>query len=200
MRLSAGQQAPEFVVDDMHQRPISLVAYCERRRPVLLMFYRSAVCPLCSINLLELIERFPEYHALGLEVIAFFESSAKVVRRFHGRLRCPFPIIPDREKAAYSLYQLETSVIGTARGSMLRDRYREAKRRNAGIVPLIPGFIAMDGAKFRMPAGFLIDPDQTIRIAYYGRTSGDFLPFADIEAALVSLSHDALPQSENGDH
>ena len=77
-------------------------------------------------------------------------------------------------------------MIGTARGTMRRSVYREARRRGLGDWRLLAGFFAMDGRKFRMPADFLLGPDLRIRSAHYGRDSGDFLMFSELESALQS--------------
>ena len=42
----------------------------------------------------------------------------------------------------------------------------------------------MDGKKFRMPADFLLDADLRVRFAHYGRDSGDFLLFSELEQLL----------------
>jgi hypothetical protein len=44
----------------------------------------------------------------------------------------------------------------------------------------------MDGKKSRMPADFLLSPDRRIRSAHYGRASGDYLMFCELEQALQS--------------
>ncbi|HEV2237897.1 MAG TPA: redoxin domain-containing protein [Ktedonobacterales bacterium] len=200
MRLLAGQQAPEFVARDIYGHEIALASYRARRQPVLLIFYRSAVCPLCNINLWHLIDHYPDYLSHGVGLLVIVESAPELVQRFQGGLHAPFPLIADQAGELYALYHLESSWHGTARGTLRRRVYREAKNKGLGIVPLIPGFLAMDGDRFRMPAGFLLDEHLTIRLAHYGKHSGDFLPFTIIEVALAALARDAnLPRPESAD-
>jgi thioredoxin-dependent peroxiredoxin len=189
VRLTVGQPAPAFVARDIADRVLALATYRERHQPMLLVFYRSAVCPLCNIHLWHLLDHYPDYQQYGVEIIAIFESAAPLVQRFQGRLSVPFPVIADQRGRLHALYHLESSWWGTARGTLRRRVYREAKARDVGIVPLIPGFLAMDGDRFRLPACFLLDRDHCIRLAYYGRDSGDFLPFVTIDAALRDLAH-----------
>jgi hypothetical protein len=40
----------------------------------------------------------------------------------------------------------------------------------------------------RLPAEFLIDPDQRIEIAHYGKDIGDFLPLETLERHLQELA------------
>jgi peroxiredoxin len=189
MRLKAGQDAPLFVVQDIYGRRISLAAYTGSK--VMLSFHRAAVCPLCNVRLSHLIYRYPQYQARGMNVIAFFESSLDKAREYLDRLQCPFPIVADLQRQTYSLYGLETSWLGTLRGTLRRSVYREARRQHLGIPPLLPGFFAVDGRKFRLPAEFLLGPDLRIRRAFYAKDSGDFLPFSELDH--FANSHVAAP-------
>jgi hypothetical protein len=147
----------------------------------MLAFHRSAVCPLCNVRLSHLIYRYPQYQAQGMNVIALFESSLENAREYLDRLQSPFPIVADPRRQVYTLYGLETSWLGTARGTLRRAVYREARQRHLGIAPLLPGFFAMDGRKFRMPAEFLLGPDLRVQRAFYAKDSGDFLPFSELD-------------------
>src|SRR5262245_60398961 len=68
-----------------------------------------------------------------------------------------------------------------------RSVYQEARQRGLGIWQLLPGFLAMDGNRFRMPADFLIGPDLTIQKVHYGRDSGDFMGFTELDTYAASL-------------
>jgi len=184
MRLKVGQPAPSFSVADIYGQRVDLAAY--RGRPLLISFYRAAVCPLCNMRLWHLLNRYPTYQRQGLNVIAFFESAPDYARAYLDRFRAPFPLVADLGCEVYTRYGLRTSWLGTARGTLRRSVYREARRLQIGDWRLLPGFFAMDGRKFRMPADFLLGPDQTIRVAYYGRDSGDFLLFSELEYYLTS--------------
>jgi peroxiredoxin len=184
MRLHSGEVAPHFDIPDLYGRLISLSAYYGR--PVLLSFFRSAVCPLCNMRLWHLLQRYPTYRQQGLHVIAFFESTPEYAWDYLERFQAPFPLIADPGATIYERYGLATSWLGTARGTMRRSVYLEARRRGLGDWRLLAGFFAMDGRKFRMPADFLLGPDLRIRSAHYGRDSGDFLMFSELESALQS--------------
>lgn len=186
MRLKVGQPAPLFDVTDLYGRRISLRAYVGR--PVLLSFHRAAVCPLCNVRLWHMTERYQRYQQYGLQMITFFESAPDYAREYLDRFRSPFPLVADLQGAVYARYGLRTSVIGTARGTLRRSVYREARERGIGNWRLLPGFFAMDGRKFRMPAEFLLGPDLTVRVAYYGRDAGDFLLFSELEAYLDEIA------------
>jgi peroxiredoxin Q/BCP len=194
MKLRAGDYAPLFDIDDLYGRPVSLMAF--QGRPVLVSFYRSAICPLCNLRLYHLLDRYPAYQQrYGLNIISFFESAPDYAREFLDRYHAPFPLIADRERDVYRQYGLRTSMLGTARGTMRRSAYHEARRLGIGDWRLLPGFLGMDGRKFRMPAEFLLGPDLTVRVAYYGRDAGDFLMFSELEHYLSSPA--LAPQAMN---
>jgi peroxiredoxin len=185
MRLKVGARAPLFVLRDLYGREVDLRRYAGAH--VLLCFNRAAVCPLCNMRMHLLSERYATLQEKGMYVIAFFESAVGLAREYLPRLQAPFPLIPDLGGEAYGRYGLTTSWIGTARGTMRRSVYREARRLHLGMWQLIRGFLAMDGHKFRLPADFILAPDQTIRVAHYGQDSGDFLPFSDLDAYLARI-------------
>jgi thioredoxin-dependent peroxiredoxin len=185
MRLRAGELAPLFDVLDIYGRRLSLIAF--HGRPVLLSFYRAAVCPLCNVRLSYLLRRWRDYQNAGLNIISFFESTPENAREYLERFRAPFPLVADRYGYVYERFGLRTSWLGTARGTMRRSVYREARNRNLGDWRLLAGFFAMDGKKFRMPAEFLLGPDLTIRVAYYGHDSGDFMSLVNLERHLDAL-------------
>ncbi|MFI5275047.1 MAG: redoxin domain-containing protein, partial [Ktedonobacterales bacterium] len=164
---------------------------------VLLSFNRAAVCPLCNMRMFLLTERYARYQAKGLYVLAFFESSAGLAQEYLPRLHAPFPLIPDLAGEAYDRYGLGTSMIGTARGTLRRSVYREARQRQLGVWQLIRGFLAMDGRKFRMPADFVLGPDQTIRLAHYGQDAGDFLPFSELDNYIAHMPPMYAPRALN---
>src|SRR5579884_987222 len=102
VRLSVGQQAPDFAVVDIYGRRISLRDYAGRK--LLLSFHRAAVCPLCNIRTWHIIDRDPTYRRMGLEVVAFYESSPQRTHEYLDRLKAPFPVIADLERKVYDLY------------------------------------------------------------------------------------------------
>src|SRR5262249_55555996 len=158
MRLHVGQRAPDFTVRDIHGQWVSLMDYSGTK--LLLSFYRAAVCPLCVVRTAQLAQRAAVYRHQGLELLAFYESSPARTRQYLDRLRAPFPLVADpRRWWVYTRYGVETSWLGTLRGTLRRNVYRTARRQHLGVWQLLPGFLAMEGAKFRVPADFLIGPD-----------------------------------------
>jgi len=186
MRLKVGQAAPLFDAITLDGRRLSLANY--RGTRVLLTFYRAAGCPLCNLRLWHLIDRSFAYRRQGLALIVFFESSAQVAHQYLDRLRPPFPVVPDLERKVYSLYGLESSLMGVARARLTRGAdYREAAAKGLG-ARQVQNLLQMDGHFARMPAEFLLGPDLRIRTAYFGHDAGDFLLFSEIDAFLDDIA------------
>lgn len=185
-RVRVGQQAPDFEAIDMYGRPLALRQFAGRR--VLLSFHRAANCPLCSLRLWQMIQQYPMLQAQGVSVIAFFESAPEYAHLYLDRIRPPFPLVADLQRQVYDLYGLETSLMGALWARLTRGAaYREARKRHLGGHPWLNP-LTMDGHVGRLPADFLLDPDQRVRVAYYGRDAGDFLLFSELREMLASPS------------
>jgi peroxiredoxin Q/BCP len=181
LRLSAGLNAPTFQADDIFGSRIDLQAY--RGQPVLLSFFRNAACAICNLRVHHLIEKYPAYHAAGLDIIAVFESPRENLLQYVGKQDAPFPIIGDPGAELYDLYAVETSE--EKANASIQDPATPSRVQEASAA----GFelTREEGSNFfRMPAEFLIDVNGVIRQAFYSDIVGDHLPFADIEAFLAA--------------
>lgn len=179
MKLEVGQPAPQFAAKDLYGRPVSLANYAGSY--LLVSFYRFAVCPLCNLRMWHLIRRYADYQRQGLNILAFTESAPENAHGYLDRLQCPFPIVADLTSRVYAEYGLETSPFGVVRALLGRQAaYLEASRLNIGGWNIL----RMDGVFTRLPADFIIGPDQRVALAYYGRDSGDFLLFDRLDAFL----------------
>ena len=139
----------------------------------------------CAVRILRgpnLVLLRASVHDQGLEVIAFFHSSAESVRSHAGGRRYPFRLIADPTLDVYRLYGVETSwwrlLLSAARPRFYLDWVRSMRHGFWGGAAWQMG---------KMPADFLIGPDGHIAIAHYGADIGDHVPFATIESFLQSL-------------
>ena len=174
MKLAAGQPAKLFATTDITGAPVALADY--RGRRTLLSFLRSAACPLCSLRVHYLIDRYAYFQARGLSIIAVFETSPETTMKYAGTQHPPFPLIANPANDLYRLYGIQRSLWGAISGFLVtrRKEWGEAKRLGLG------GGMS-DGNHTLMPADFLIGPDLIIERAHYGRDIGDHLPLGVIE-------------------
>ena len=172
MRLQSGQRAPEFLQTDIGGNTIHLGDY--RGRYLLLSFYRYASCPFCNLRVHELLQRLTEFEKRGLSLVAVFQSAREGILDHVGKQQPPFPILPDPGHGLYRRYGVETSLPGFLLGLTLR----MGKAMQAMGKGFLPG--RMEGSITLIPADFLIGPDGSILVAYYGKDISDHLPIETI--------------------
>jgi peroxiredoxin Q/BCP len=109
----------------------------------------------------------------NLHQVAIFQSPRESILKYAGNQNAPFPVLADPERILYRLYGIESSWSGFIRGSLRLPSVASA---------LVKGFWPgkMEGIKSMVPADFLIGPDLTVQVAYYGSDIGDHLPIEKI--------------------
>jgi thioredoxin-dependent peroxiredoxin len=181
MRLKPGDKAIPFSVETIAGEPISLALFVGK--PLLLMFYRYASCPMCNLRLRDFSQHYPELHERGLEVVAFFHSPARNILRNAGKQHYPFHLVPDPQFKVYRSYGVETSWIRFLLSMLLPSFYVDWIRS------MRYGFWGgVDWQMGKMPADFLIGPDARILKTHYGGDMGDHLDVKEVEAALTTLA------------
>src|SRR5215211_3364195 len=93
MRLKPGDQAVPFSVETLAGKRISLELFAGK--PLLLMFYRYASCPMCNLRLHDFAQKYPALHERGLEVVAFFHSPARNIRANAAKQNHRFHLVAD---------------------------------------------------------------------------------------------------------
>jgi peroxiredoxin len=180
MQLEIGMAAPDFETADVFGNPIRLKGLAGK--PLLLSFFRNAACAMCNLRVHKLIQKYPVYHAAGLEIITIFESPKESITEYVGKQAAPFPIIADPEAHLYNLYGVEIS---------------ESKVEQTMALPELPAYVAEAAAAgfvltkepgsnfYRMPADFLINEQGMISAVRYAEFVQDHMPFEVIEDFLA---------------
>lgn len=174
MRLHVPSPAPALKLRDIHGRPI-FIGNTGRR--TLLSFFRDPACPFCNFRIYELTQHHQNLSALGLDIVAVFNSTQLQVMRFVAKQRRPFRIAADPGSQAYGLYGIERSFWGKLKGILTRIPTLLKGLRIVGVAGLKTGNL--------MPADFLIDERGQIVEAYYGSDAGDRIPIERIELFLA---------------
>lgn len=170
MRLIAPSQAPALALVDIQNRRVVIGG---NGRRTLLSFFRDAACPFCNFRIYELTERHRALTALGLDVVAVFQSSADDVRHFIARKPRPFHVVADPLGGTHDLYGIEHSFWRKLKAVVTRVPTLIKGLRIAGLAGL--------RTNNRMPADFLIDENGRVVEAWYGSDAGDRIPFERIE-------------------
>jgi peroxiredoxin len=180
MKLAPGNQAPDFSTTDIHGQPVSLGQF--RGRPLLLMFFRFASCPMCNLRLHDFGREYSRLHEKGLAAVAFFHSSTQAIKKNAGRRSYPFALVPDPNQEIYRDFGVTSSWVGLLKSMVLPSFYWDWMRA------MRHGFWGgADLQMAKMPADFLVGPDGRLLLVHYGRDIGNHLPTADIERSLTEL-------------
>ncbi|NCT55690.1 AhpC/TSA family protein [bacterium] len=171
-RLVPKQTAPDFTVTDIQGKERSLSDY--KGKKVMLSFYRYASCSFCNLRIAELIKVYPEL-SKDIEFLAFFQSPTEKILSYAGSQKPPFPIFPDPERKVYEIYQVNES----SKMKFVFGLTNILKLVNAFSNGFIKG--KKDGDLYSIPADFLINVDQTIHTAYYGRDISDHISVSAIQ-------------------
>ncbi len=171
-RLKNTDQAPGFTAQDINNKTFSLNQ--PRSQLLLLAFFRYASCPLCHLRMHDLINHHEKLKD-RLEIVAVFQSPAAKIRQYVGQQPIPFRVLPDPKRNLYSLYGVEKSWAGFARAwSVNISQVFNAVVKHR----FLP--CSIEGEVHRIPADFIIDTDNKIVKAYYGKDIGDHLPLAEL--------------------
>ncbi|GEM46499.1 redoxin domain-containing protein [Deinococcus cellulosilyticus] len=185
--LHPGELAPAFQTQDFRGQTVQLSDF--HGQFVLLSFFRNGACAMCNLRVHQLIQQQPAFKAAGVQTITVFESGLQSIEEHVGQQQAPFPILPDPQAKLYDLYQVETSeakIQATMQRPDLQEHIQAAGE--AGFV-----LTHEEGSNFhRMPADFLIGPDQNIWMAHYADYVYDHLPleaiFRAVEEAKTAFS------------
>ena len=181
MRLKPGDEAIPFSVETIEGNNITLKEFAGK--PLLMMFYRYASCPMCNLRIRDFAQHYPRLHERGLEVVAFFHSPAGNIRANAGKRHIPFHLVADPKFRVYQSYRIETSWPRFLLSMLLPSFYVDwIRAMQYGI------WGGVDWQMGKMPADFLIGPDGRILKVHYGREIGDHLSVAEVEAALNDLN------------
>jgi peroxiredoxin Q/BCP len=182
MKLTMGMIAPDFATEDVFGNPISRGAYAGKG--LLLSFFRNGACAICNLQVHHLIKKYPDYQRHGLEIVAVFESPRASVVQHVSKQNAPFPIIADPEAKLYDLYGVESSqekVLAPVDLDWRNQLIQEAEAIGYKLTK-------EEGSNFfRLPADFLIGPDQHISAIHYSEAVGTHLSFEEIEQFLAQL-------------
>ncbi len=92
--LKAGDEAPEFTLNDPEGNPVSS-AQLLRNGPLVLSFYRGVWCPYCNMELQALEASKPEFEKFGASLVAISPQTAPNSRKSVRQNNLTFPILSD---------------------------------------------------------------------------------------------------------
>lgn len=183
MKLTVGSTAPQFSTHDIFGNPLSLEDYAGQA--LLLSFFRNGKCAICNLQVHKLIQKYPEYREHGLQIVAVFESPRESVLANVQKQDVPFPLIADPDARLYDLYG-----VGNSEEKVMSNPNPERRNRIIAEAAAIGYELTKEDGQnfFRMPADFLIGPDQRIQTAFYSEDVGEHISFETIDGFLRQLA------------
>ncbi len=126
MKLSIGDTAPAFEVNDQNGNLINLSDY--KGRKVILYFYPKDNTPGCTVESCNLRDNYSVLQEQGYEVLGISKDSEKSHQKFIEKQSLPFTLLADTELKVHHLYDtwVEKSMygrkyMGTARVTFIID-------------------------------------------------------------------------------
>lgn len=95
-RLTAGDPAPDFTLDDADGNPVSLA---ERRgRKVIVYFYPAASTPGCTKQACDFRDNLAELNGAGIDVLGISPDKPAKLAKFRDAEALTFPLLSDPDK------------------------------------------------------------------------------------------------------
>jgi peroxiredoxin len=129
-----------------------------------LQFQRFAGCPICNLHLRAFSRELPKLEAAKVKTVAFFHSSAEVMRPFQGEL--PFAVVADPRRTWYLRFAVERSPTAVMNPRALWSAVK-------GLVLTKANPMKGEGGSDGLPADFLLDGEGRVLAAHYGAHAAD---------------------------
>lgn len=170
-QVKSKDHAIHFIGKDINGNNLDLNDY--KGQKVLLTFFRVATCPFCNMSVRNLINGYEALEKKGIRVIALFSSTQEEIVKYAGKQNPPFSILADPEFKIYEQYGIKVSY-----GGMMKTMVNPIKVFKA----MKSGFFNLKSIPEKpiLPADFLIDENQTIIKAHYGKDFGDHMAVSEI--------------------
>ncbi|MDT8410882.1 MAG: redoxin domain-containing protein [Vicingaceae bacterium] len=170
-RPTQGNNVVDFEMEDYYGKMINLSDF--KGKKIYLSFFREASCPFCNLRVHQLIKRYQEFKDKNIVIITFFASSKEEIANYAGKQQVPFIIIPDADSLMYKKYNIKQSSLG-----MIKTMTNPIKMLEV----MFSKYFNLNALKSKpiLPADFLIDENQQIYRAFYGKDFGDHLTFEEI--------------------
>jgi thioredoxin-dependent peroxiredoxin len=95
-KLKEGDKAPDFALPDAEGVSVRLHDLLEQG-PVMLVFYPADHSPVCTTQLCSYRDTFPQFRALGIQIVGISTDSPEKHAAFQKDNALPFPLLADTD-------------------------------------------------------------------------------------------------------
>ena len=106
--LETGATAPTFRLPS-NQGDVDLADY-RGKSGVVLYFIREFGCMTCQFHATSLVKAYAEVQGAGFQVLVIGGGSTADASKMAQRIRAPFPILADKERAVYEMYNVDKAL------------------------------------------------------------------------------------------
>ncbi len=119
MMLKAGEQAPEFTLENDKNEEVSLSELL-RNGPLILYFYPADFTPGCTAEACSIRDIHSDIQSVGLQVAGVSPQDADSHARFRQKHELPFELLCDPDKVAAKMYDVDGPFgVGVRRATFL---------------------------------------------------------------------------------
>ena len=164
-KMDVGMQMFDFTYDTAWEKNQDFYATARGRKTVL-RFLRYYGCPVCQLELAELIENYDRFEALEVNLFVVMQSAGTVVASALEKEQIPFPLICDPEQKLYHALEI---------GNVRKFLYPTRRLFQQCLKVLKKGIRhgAYEGNEKQAPAMFILDEDMKVIFAQYGKNYVD---------------------------
>lgn len=171
-RLQKSIKVPNFVLTSVSGEKVNLQSLLKNNERVLVCFFRPVWCPICNKRTHELIERYDELKAKGIEVVAIYPTNAEIMAQYVKDANIPYPVIADPEEALYEVYSIERS-LKKRQKTMARADFKDNVAKGTQLFGGKSYLERPEDGSTLVNADFVLIGKRLVDIAYYGEYVGD---------------------------
>lgn len=164
-KVKVGDKAPIFKLDSYNAGIIDLAELIGKQK-IVVIFSRYFGCPICQLDLKELMKRHNEIAEKGAKILYFTQSGEEVAKEFIEKEKIVFPVIPSSKDELYAEYGLGLMTAGAV--AKVRKKVKEAFK-----LGIEHG--AYEGWEKQGPGQFVIDNEGVVIHAEKGWLNIDSL-------------------------
>lgn len=151
-------------------------------RGLAVVFFRHFGCPFCRQHAAQLRRDYDRFGSAGLHLVAVGQGTPEEGAEFQRRLKLPYPILVDADRAAYRAYGLREGTSKEMTGFAVGTAFFRSLLRGHW-----PGRVGTHGSVSQLPGEFLIDREGILRYAVRPNQPSDIPATDDLIAAARDL-------------
>jgi len=158
IEIKVGDKAPLFKLDSYNAGAIDLAEEIGTQK-IILIFSRYFGCPICQLELNDLLDRLTEIENKGAKLLYITQSGEKAAKEFIEKKKINFPVIPSSRKELYKDFGL---------GRMTAEAIKEVRTKLEETMKAGIEHGDYEGWEQQGPGQFVIDSEGTIIHAKQG--------------------------------